>query len=431
MRIDTVSVSLLVLACVSLITPAAVAPAGAGTPDPVVPTVRIDVEGAPLVEVVRLVAEQAGFTMAGPSLPATPISIRFAEMPADRALDLILAGTPFVATIVGHHLLVHDAEEEMLRTYRLDCARALELAPQIQQIVSGAYATADVRTNSVLVVAPAGKQRMVADAIAEMDRPVPQVLIRADIVEVDLGGDRELGVNWFYALDQTSNGVNQDLTAEGNPLTSVTDFAFRYARLGTNEFRIFLGMLEEVRDTRILSSPRIMTASDRPAQILVGERVPYASATTETETGATLQQIEFIEVGILLEVTPHVGGGGVIHLTVHPEVSEVLDQAVMNVPRIGTREATAEVSVQSGGTIVLGGLKRTTKIKIERRLPILGSIPFIGPLFRSTSEQSREAELMVFLTPTIVPADGPGAAEVLQDTLDRSGLATSGAAADR
>jgi type II secretory pathway component GspD/PulD (secretin) len=260
-----------------------------------------------------------------------------------------------------------------------------------------------------------------------MDRRVPQVLIRADIVEVDLGDDVELGVNWSFALDQNHGGADHEVMASGNPLTSVTDFAFRYARLGTNEFRAFLGLLEQVRETRILSSPRIMTASDRPAQILVGERVPYASATTETETGATLQQIEFIEVGILLEVTPHVGSGDLIQLTVHPEVSEVLDQAVLNVPRIGTREATAEVSVQSGGTIVLGGLKRTIKIKTERKLPILGSIPLLGALFRSTTEEDHETELMVFLTPTIVAADTPGQANLLQDALERSKLAESGA----
>jgi type II secretory pathway component GspD/PulD (secretin) len=364
--------------------------------------VTLDVSGVPLPEVLRLLADQADLVLAGIDLPQIPVTLRVHDIDADSALRLIFAGTPYDGFVVGRHLMVCAADQSVSRGFALQRANAAEMAPILIQAYGGSTIAADPRTNSLVVQGVPAEIRMIGDMIAGLDVSVPQILIRADIMEVNLGDDREIGINWEYRLNQTKDGVNHDMDATANPLTSVTDFALSYARLGTNEFRAFLGTLQEVVESRILSSPRVVTASGRTAEILVGERVPYPRATTETQTGATMQEIEFVEVGVRLEVTPRIAKDGLITMLVHPEVSEVLDTAVQGVPRIGTREANTEVMIRSGETLVIGGLKRHVRTETVRRLPVLGSIPLIGALFRSTRIDQSEVELLVFLTPVLV-----------------------------
>ncbi len=370
--------------------------------DPGAGRVTLDVSGVPLPEVLRLLADQADLVLAGIDLPQTPVTLRVHDIDADSALRLIFSGTSYDGFVVGRHLMVCAADQPVSRGFALQRASAAEMAPILVQAFGGSTIAADARTNSLIVQGVPSQIRMIGDMIAGMDISVPQILIRADIMEVNLGDDQEIGINWEYRLNQTRDGVNHDVDATGNPLTSVTDFALSYARLGTNEFRAFLGTLQEVVESKILSSPRVVTASGRTAEILVGERVPYPRATTETQTGGTLQEIEFVEVGVRLEVTPRIAKDGLITMTVHPEVSEVLDTAVQGVPRIGTREASTEVMVRDGETLVIGGLKRHVRTETVRRLPILGSLPIIGALFRSTRTEQSEVELLVFLTPVLV-----------------------------
>ncbi|NNF08489.1 MAG: type II secretion system protein GspD [Candidatus Eisenbacteria bacterium] len=382
-------------------------------------TVTLNVSGVPLDEVVRLVADQAGLTLSGTTLPNLPVTLRLTDTEANEALRLIFLGTPYDGWVRNGHLSVFGEDDELLRTFPLAHAAASELSMVLSESFEDANVSPDPRTNALVVRGNSAVMRSVEELLPTLDRRMPQILLKADIVEVSDQDQLEIGFDWEFAYDDEDGSVTHQGSATGNPIASVTDFVFSYARFGKHDISALLGVLNQVVETRVLSSPRVVTTPGRTANILVGERVPYPRATTETQTGATLQEIEFVDVGVQLEVTPRVSADGVITMVVHPEVSQVLDDAVGGIPVIGTREATAEVSVLSGETVILGGLKRKNRDTTVSKLPILGDIPLLGGLFRWSSTNEREAELMIFLTPSLV--DGPLVQQSLElrDRLER------------
>jgi len=179
--------------------------------------------------------------------------------------------------------------------------------------------------------------------------------------------------------------------------------------------KIIMEALKKITKTETLSNPRIMVSNNQEARILVGKKEAVVTVTTTVPaTGSTVSspEIQFVDVGTKLFVTPNIKRDGYVQIKVRPEVStatvETFDtgSAKNRVPIVTTTEAETNVLVKSGTTLIIGGLIDAKNELTDNRLPILGDIPILGMAFRGTSDSKTKTELVVFLTPQIIMPDG-------------------------
>ncbi|MFM7051154.1 MAG: type II secretion system protein GspD [Planctomycetota bacterium] len=211
--------------------------------------------------------------------------------------------------------------------------------------------------------------------------------------------DLFLGNEDGVATNQAS-AVNSNVAGWDNPST---------LRVGviSDDVAVFLRMLDQVTDTTVLARPRVMTLNRQRAQILIGTRVGYLSATT-TQT-ATTQSVEFLDSGIKLIFRPFISSDGSIRMELAPSVSEakIVDLQdtsgqTLPVPNEDTSEIVTNVRVKDGQTLVLGGLfKETTKVT-RRQVPVLGDVPILGNAFKGYDDEMKRQEIIFLITPTIV-----------------------------
>jgi type II secretory pathway component GspD/PulD (secretin) len=176
----------------------------------------------------------------------------------------------------------------------------------------------------------------------------------------------------------------------------------------TEDFRVIMDMLKTFGDVKTLSTPRIMATDGQEAKILVGSKKVYVTDTvTQTNSGTnTAEQVQFVDVGVKLYVTPTINKEGFITMKVRPEVSSATTSYTTaqgnTVPIVDTSEAETSVLIKDGVTVVMGGLMKNERTKNTYKLPLLGEIPFLGGIFRRTEDAITKTELVIFLTPHII-----------------------------
>jgi type II secretory pathway component GspD/PulD (secretin) len=234
--------------------------------------------------------------------------------------------------------------------------------------------------------------------VAELDKKTKQVEIVAKMVDVDFEASREIGVRWD-ALNLSGSDVNAVgdavIKAQGSDPAGVF-------RIGTvqswGQLSFILDALEREQKANIISNPRIVTADNREANILVGKEIPLI---VSDEAGNPIT--ELTKVGIILRVTPHVNQDNSVTLDMHPEVSELSAQAtVQGGVIISLSEADTRVVVGHGETAVIGGLINEVESTVQKGVPGLMKIPFLGHLFKLDSKTKKKRELIIFVTPRIV-----------------------------
>ena len=269
-------------------------------------------------------------------------------------------------------------------------------------LVGQVYVVADADTNSLLVLTASRNFEKVRQIITELDKPVPQVLIKVLIAEVTHTNSLDLGAEW-RVLDAKD-------TTSGETLFS--DFAIGSLSGGlifkalNNDFSVTLRALAEVGKLDVLSRPYILASDNQLATITVGSEVPFIRNTRVTETGQTINTIQYDDVGIILNVTPHINPDGVVVMEVAPEISAISGDTVpisetVNAPVIAKRSAATRVAIRDGQTIVIGGLMGDQKTTTVSKIPLLGDIPILGALFQRQQHEKQKTELLIFLTPHV------------------------------
>jgi general secretion pathway protein D len=299
---------------------------------------------------------------------------------------------------------------------------------------------ADEATNSVLITADVDAMDTMLSIIDSLDIRRQQVLVEAIVVEIEEGGNKELGIEWMYRDDQygfggSTNGTNSAFGLGGSALaasdTNASDADRNTALLslaagvagvpgqvfgigklgGRTDFLGLIKMLQTSSKTNILSTPNIMTTDNNTATISVGQQVPFQTGSyTSPGTGAggaggsfssPFTTINREDVGLKLEVTPHINDGDSMVLDIKNEISslgtESPDGLITNKREIETQILTAD-----GATVVLGGLIKDDVQTGERRVPVLGSSPILGHLFRSETSRKTKTNLLVFIRATII-----------------------------
>ena len=267
---------------------------------------------------------------------------------------------------------------------------------------------ADDTRNALVILATAQDYRMIAAAIRKLDVVPLQVLIEASILEVTLSGDLDYGIEWFFSnqIGRSRGGRGAlDLGAAGVSALA-PGFAYTIVNSAAN-VKLALNALESESEVNVLSAPALMVLDNQTARINVGDEIPVPSrqSTSNITPGApTVNEIRFRNTGITLEVTPRVNNSGLVTMEIRQEVSNAIrtTSSTINAPTIQKRQIKSTVAINSGQTIVLGGLIQNSESENASGVPILQQIPALGKLFGNTSAKNRRTELVVLLTPRVV-----------------------------
>ncbi len=366
------------------------------------PTYDMEFRTTPIDDILRVLADRYQVNIAINGKIGETVSVNFSGMRVEEALDVLLEGSQWTWRFEGQNGQVYrilPSSTPTTEIFELAFTEASALAAVITAQVPDVTVNPESHSNSLLVSGSLEDVREVGWLVDTVDRYRAQVSIRAEMVEVTLNEDDTRGVDLSAILGGTDgDGALSTSFSDGNE-TSTLDV---HTLQGDFDIRGVVAALNEQRESRLLSSPTITTLDNQPAKIHVGERVPYQRATIETQTGATLAEVEFVDVGVKLEVTPTISEDEMLYLSIHSEVSEVLEQSVQNVPRIGTREADTRVMVRAGDTVVIGGLIKDNYATVVKKVPFLGDIPLLGRLFRRETLKSEKTEFLVFIRPLLL-----------------------------
>ena len=302
---------------------------------------------------------------------------------------------------------------------------------------------ADQTQNSVIVNAEPSLMLEIENAINQLDTRRDQVLIQAAIMEVSGNDTQQLGVQWAMGNANSGVGVINFTNVGANLLGLATEVASKTpgtaaaavsgALLGlgnsktdSNGNRQFYGAIlqaiNKTNNANLLSMPSILTLDNEKANILVGQNVPFVTgAYTTTGNSATtpFQTVSRQDVGINLNVIPHIGENGSVRLEISQEVSSIVDGTLNNSSGVVTNKNLIKTTILADDqqTVALGGLMRDNSTYGQQKVPGLGDLPVFGNLFKSKNRNSDKTNLIVFLQPTIL-RNGTAIASVTEKSLE-------------
>jgi type IV pilus assembly protein PilQ len=404
--------------------------------------------------VLQLIADFTGLNLVASDSVSGSITLRLQNVPWDQALDLVLKTRGLDSRQVGNVLMVAPAKEIAERERQeIEANKQLaELAPLQSEFIRIRYAKAvdvvelfeagseeggslisergsvvvDERTNSIVVTDTAAKLAEIRELIEKVDIPIRQVMIEARIVIASSNIDEQLGIRWGggYINDRgdkfTSVAGNTAAVTSLNegmingglvsvPTAPFVDLGISEATsgfaVGFTSTDLFLtaelSALEASGEGEVVSQPKVITGDKQKATIKSGTEIPYQEGAA---SGATTTA--FKEAVLKLDVTPNITPDDRILLDLVVNQDSVGDLVPSGngglIPTIDTTELTTQVLVGNGETVVLGGVfKNEELIKVEK-VPLLGDIPYLGALFRSTAESRQKTETLIFITPRIL-----------------------------
>jgi len=300
------------------------------------------------------------------------------------------------------------------------------------------YFEADVDTNTLLVLTSSKNYKKIKPTLEDLDKPIPQVLIKVLFAEVTHSDTVDLGVEFSMlnisdgdsVLTTQVFGGPSPLSYQGGAASS-TGLAVRAIE---GDLDLTIRALQESGRLNVLSRPYILTSNNQLATITIGEEVPIPTGTTEV-AGQSQTTIDYRDdIGIVLNVTPSINPDGLVNMTVNPRITTRSAESVaitetLNAEAFSTRSAETKVSVRDGQTIVIGGLIEDQLKDTIRKIPLLGDIPIAGNLFKRTVKEKTKTELLIFLTPHVAK-DAAGLTPISEAERARSILNTDESAGE-
>jgi type IV pilus assembly protein PilQ len=406
--------------------------------------ISLNFQDIPVRTVLQLIADFNGFNLVITDSVSGNITLRLDDVPWEQALDIILKVKGLGKRMDGNVLMIAPAaelaakEREQLETEK----EVAELAPLYSEFIQINYAKAadiaamlssgntsllsargsvsiDERTNTLLLKDTAEVIDAVKDMIEVLDIPVRQVVIEARMVTVTDSVGEELGIKWGMTAAGSNSATSGTLTgaeaANNSTLADVDDrlnvnlpvagaagtIAFQVAKLADgNILDLELSALESENKAEIIASPRITTANQKTAYIEQGSEVPYLESSS---SGAT--SVSFKKAVLSLQVTPQITPDNKVVLDLvitQDSIGDIVQTSTGSAVSIDTQEIVTQVLVDNGETLVLGGIYQQRLTNGVTKVPILGDIPYLGGLFRSTVDESEKVELLIFVTPRVV-----------------------------
>ena len=298
-------------------------------------------------------------------------------------------------------------------------------ARPVSDLVGRVRVVADPRSNALLISANVHFFPQVLKLINELDAATDQVLIEARLVEVSSDFLDKLGVRWspdgskVFTAEDFDNSILAHATAQyqkgfgaltsvNTPSTATLAQALTSLRSGVLNNSVSMDFLvqflRKTTDATVLAEPQINIRDNETGRLFVGQQVPVPDNTlVSSQIGGQNTTIKYKDVGVVLEVTPHINNSGDVELKIHAESSTVVPgQTVLGGAIFDTRNFRTDLTAKNGETLILGGIIQRQVSDTLRKTPILGSLPVIKWLFNKKDKTTHEVELMVFLRPHVV-----------------------------
>lgn len=275
--------------------------------------------------------------------------------------------------------------------------------------------TAQKSSNQLLVRSRPAQWAEIESAIQRLDTPPLQVQIETRILEVNLKGSLEMGVQWYLgnlAANSTTPDIqnapgSQGALGAGGLGVGASSMFYSFV---SNNFQVALRALETSGNTKVLSAPSLVVMNNQPAQIQVGNNIPISQTTINTGSSAIqTSSVQYVQTGVILNVVPRINQGGLVYMDIQQQVSDATTPTIaasatapVANPTISTRAVSTQVAVQSGQTVLLGGLIKQNQKETDTSLPYLGRVPVLKWLFGNTARNDDRTELIVLITPRVI-----------------------------
>lgn len=336
---------------------------------------------------------------------------------------LIVHGRPDQLESIRRLIAQLDAElgpRGRLLVYRAEHTQAVDLAAALRasyaDVDPQARFVPDAATNTVLVVASPQLWTDIEASLRQLDRAPRQVLIEVLAIEIDLTDEQRLGIDWAAVIGSltlialTGPAPVFDPTTGLLPLVALSSQGLSALVTDTDLALFLLRTLAATNRARMTARPQIVAAEGKRAALNVSDSIPIVTAPPSTGlpaealAGLVNQVVQYRDAGVVLAVQPRIGEDGTIALDIRQEISELGERdAITGSPRIVKREVESSVVLRDTQTLVLGGLVRDMRDVAERGIPLLKDVPVVGRLFRTTEELVTRRELLILITPRIVP----------------------------
>jgi type IV pilus assembly protein PilQ len=385
--------------------------------------ISIDFRNTPIDDVIRIMAEQADVDIVKSPQVTGNVTATLTNVPLGEALDNVLAAHGY-GYITGKNMIriapvsEIDVKAERLdsKIYHITYANVCEVEKALKKFISNRGSlSSNPGTSHIIVTDTETNIKAINTFIEEIDKITPQVLIETRVYDITSRDRLDLGVEWdagrrtTYLDGEPIGGKTDPFIVGGwegatNKTQDSTLGFFRFGLLNDSvDLDIQLRAEEEDIDAKLLANPRILVLDNETAYFDIVTENPYIertiSGTMITET------VKFKNVGVKLEVTPHVTREGMLRLHIIPEFGVVVTRVMAgssDVPVVDTRKINTIALVQDEQTVVLGGLRKKEVSQQSNKVPLLGDIPVVGGLFRFEGEDTAVNELVVFITPYII-----------------------------
>jgi general secretion pathway protein D len=282
---------------------------------------------------------------------------------------------------------------------------------QVADLGNNMRIVADPINNALIIMAKPQDFRDIEAVIKQLDIMPMQVLIDATIIEVALTDELKYGLKWYFTHSEGGTDGAALLSDTAAAALAATG-GFSYFLTSGSGFKLKLDMLASKGKANVLSSPSLMVLNNQEASIVVGNQVPILSSVAAVPSVGTAagvlgtQSIQYRPTGVQLKVRPRVNAGGLVSMEIEQAVDNIdqaaTDQSKIASPTIRQRKVTSQVAIKSSETVILGGLINEAASTNVTGIPVLSELPWIGPLFSSTSKKMERTELVVLITPRVV-----------------------------
>jgi len=385
--------------------------------------VFIDVNNLPIDTVIRQLAEQADLDFIKSPKVTGNVTVTLTDVPLEEALNNILAvhGCTYVLTenimrIITSAEMVEKVEPILTKTFEIVYVDVTQVVDALDKFKSSQGSVSCIKGTSHIIVSDTeSKIREITALLDKIDRITPQILVEARIYDITSRDKLDLGVEWdagrattFTAGEPTAGKMDPfiagDFDGGTNKTAATTLGILRFGLLNESlDLDVQLRAEQEITEAKLLANPRILVLDNETALFDIVTEHPYVERTISA--GQITETVKFKNVGVKLEVTPHVTRDGMLRLHIQPEFNVFVERVTLSttdVPVVDTRKVDTIALVRDGQTVALGGLRKKDVSKEIKKIPLLGDIPLLGALFRFEGEDTSTTELIVFITPRII-----------------------------
>jgi len=327
------------------------------------------------------------------------------------------SGTLIILDVPEKLLVMQKAVKKLDRpletkVYDLNYAKASDAKAQLGAAITPGTGEViiDERSGKAIVSDLPQKMDKIDRLVKEIDEETRQVFLECEIVQITLSDTFQRGINWEKVFGDGVDGL--DFT--GSFPVSSTLSAYQKISVGTlarDKYNAVINLLNTYGSTRILSQPLISVVNHEESNVMVGVRDAYVTQTLSQGGTSTVtsEQVEFVDVGVKLKVSPTIGADGFITMKIKPEVSSVRETVTTSlgsrIPIVQTSQTETVVKVKNGTMIMMGGLLERSHVDTVKGIPGLSRMPFIGPFFGNRDQTKKLTELVIFITPHLIRGD--------------------------